>query len=583
MVQKLVLTLVMFLFTAAAVHAQPYCNSVWGGVGFACDIACESSVCSYDPYCCNTNWDLLCATEAASDPNCQSCISPVLFCNTRWGGAGFPFDLACQNSVCSYDPYCCNTNWDSICANEAASDSNCQSCLSPPPVANCNSITVITACSFYTWSVTGITYYDSGIYNAGSNTLDLTIALGTQTSLAGSTNVCVGGTIGLTATGGNTYQWSGPNGYTNTGASITRNGATTAMSGTYTVTITHNECSVVRSINVMVHPTPSATISGATSVCNGGTISLSAPAGAVSYAWSGPGGFTSSTQNMTRSNATTAMAGTYKVTVTGAGGCTATASRSVTVAAPTAATITGATGFCSNGTITLTATTAGVSYQWSGPGGFSFSGATMTRTPAVAGTYTVTVQNAAGCISTASRTVSVTAAPTVSIQNNSNCNRVWLIASGGNSYQWSGPGFTGTGATVLRNPASYGMYGTYTVTVTGSGGCTTSASVTVNPCGDNGGSTKNGGIQLQQLLQAFPNPAQNMSTLSFTAAAQEPAILTVFNTEGKLIATLFNGTTEAGLTYQLPFDTALLPNGIYFAVLQYANGATENTRIMVVR
>ena len=114
MVQKLVLTLVMFLFTATAVQAQPYCNTVWGGVGFPCDLTCQNSVCSYDPYCCNTNWDSVCASEAIQDSNCQSCNSPTPFCNTIWGGVGFPSDLACENSVCSYDPYCCNTNWDGI-------------------------------------------------------------------------------------------------------------------------------------------------------------------------------------------------------------------------------------------------------------------------------------------------------------------------------------------------------------------------------------------------------------------------------------------------------------------------------------
>lgn len=597
MTNKFFTTLLLALLATVAVQAQPFCDSYGSGPGFPSDPACEASICITDPFCCNTGWDSICATAASSNPACAGCVGAYAFCDLIQVSAGFPANPACEAAICNYDAFCCSVRWDGLCAAAAAGNPDCASCLLNN--TDCSSMTTITACSSYYWSVSGMTYYNSGIYtfdeSCGTHTLNLTIALGTQTSLSGTVDVCVGGVIYLVATGGNTYQWSGPGGYTNTGGSITRSGAMTVMSGTYTVTITNNECSVVRSIDVTVHLKPVATITGVTPVCSGGTISLSAPAGAISYAWSGPGGFTATGQNMMRMNATTAMTGTYKVTVTGTGGCTATASRSVTVNAPTAATITGATGFCSNGSVTLNCTTAGVSYQWGGPGGFSFSGATMTRTPAVAGTYTVTVQNAAGCISTASRTVSVTNAPTVSIQNNSNCTRIWLIASGGNSYQWSGPEyFSSVGSTVLRNPASYCMYGTYTVTVTGSGGCTASASITLNPCGANAstafiiedpcsGATKNEGMQMYQSLQAYPNPAQSVSTLSFTPLAQEEAKLSVFNIQGVEIANLFTGVAEAGTTYQLPFDVADLPNGVYFAVLQYANGATEHTRIMVVK
>jgi hypothetical protein len=229
--------------------------------------------------------------------------------------------------------------------------------------------------------------------------------------------------LGLIATGGNMYQWSGPNGYTsNSGGSITRTNANVNMSGTYTVTITNNTCVDILSITVTVHPNPSATLSGSSPVCSGGTITLTAPAGATSYQWSGPGGFSTNTGNintLARTNATTVMGGLYKVTVTNAGGCTASASRSISVSAPTAATVTGATSVCGNANVVLTATTVGVGYAWTGPGGFTATTAAI-NTPAVAGQYKVTVTNAAGCISTASKTITVTAAPNISITGNAN-------------------------------------------------------------------------------------------------------------------------------------------------------------------
>ena len=38
-------------------------------------------------------------------------------------------DADCCESVCSYDPYCCETSWDGICADEAASDMACMDCV----------------------------------------------------------------------------------------------------------------------------------------------------------------------------------------------------------------------------------------------------------------------------------------------------------------------------------------------------------------------------------------------------------------------------------------------------------------------
>ena len=132
---------------------------------------------------------------------------------------------------------------------------------------------------------------------------------------------CEGATIQLstpTVTGA-TYSWTGPNGFTSALQNPTRANATTADAGTYSVTITVNGCaSAAGSTNVVVNATPATpTASNGGPYFEGATIQLSTPtvAGAT-YSWTGPNGFTSSLQNPTRSNATTADAGTYSVTVT---------------------------------------------------------------------------------------------------------------------------------------------------------------------------------------------------------------------------------------------------------------------------
>ncbi len=399
-------------------------------------------------------------------------------------------------------------------------------------------------------------------------------------TLNGNTNICAGGVLGLIATGGNQYQWSGPNSFTQPiGGSITRTNATLNMSGIYTVTITNNVCVDILSIEVTVHPKPSATLSGTTAVCSGGTISITAPAGATTYQWSGPGGFTANTNSITRTNATTTMSGLYKVTVTNAGGCTASGSRTVTVSMPTIANVSGATAVCAGSTLALTCTTAGVNYLWSGPGGFAFNGASMTRTPAVAGTYTVTVSNAAGCISIASRNVTINAVPYLNITNNSTCTRIYLTASGGNSYSWSGPnGFTANSASVNRNPATAAMFGVYTVTVTGTNGCTATASITVNPC-----SGKTTLEETAKLFSAYPNPSDGLTTIAFTATNNEQVLLSVFNIEGKEVAVLFDGTTEANTNYEIEFDMSRLPPATYYAVLHPASGQIQQIKLMMVR
>ncbi|MFC1737678.1 hypothetical protein ACFL1G_01340 [Planctomycetota bacterium] len=40
------------------------------------DPICEASVCSYDPYCCDVMWDSLCAQEALNDPCCDCGLEP---------------------------------------------------------------------------------------------------------------------------------------------------------------------------------------------------------------------------------------------------------------------------------------------------------------------------------------------------------------------------------------------------------------------------------------------------------------------------------------------------------------------------
>jgi len=82
---------------------------------------------------------------------------------------------------------------------------------------------------------------------------------------------------------------------------------------------------------------PSITASSNSAVTVGGSLNLTATSGFASYTWTGPNGFTSTSQNPTITNVTTAAAGSYSVTGTNSLGCSNTSSTSVTVNNPATA------------------------------------------------------------------------------------------------------------------------------------------------------------------------------------------------------------------------------------------------------
>ncbi len=97
---------------------------------------------------------------------------------------------------------------------------------------------------------------------------------------ASSSTTCVGtvASLSLTASGGVSYVWKGPNGYSSTQQNPVINNATGAHNGTYSVTVTSGSgCTAVGSTPVVVGtcPNPPCSLSGTvvssqTAVCSGG-------------------------------------------------------------------------------------------------------------------------------------------------------------------------------------------------------------------------------------------------------------------------------------------------------------------------
>ncbi|MCA9286587.1 MAG: hypothetical protein KDA22_15285 [Phycisphaerales bacterium] len=106
-------------------HANPGCD----------DQSCCETVCAVDAFCCEVEWDSTCKEEAnelcggCGDPNAGSCA-------IAHEGIGCD-DAACCRLVCEIDPFCCEVQWDGVCAGEGCTlCSECFADLEPDGIVN---------------------------------------------------------------------------------------------------------------------------------------------------------------------------------------------------------------------------------------------------------------------------------------------------------------------------------------------------------------------------------------------------------------------------------------------------------------
>ena len=207
--------------------------------------------------------------------------------------------------------------------------------------------------------------------------------------VTGAAQFCAGGATVLTASGNGTFEWS-------TGA--TTASITVSAPGSYAVTATAaNGCAEADTVAVAELPLPAPAVAPAAPFIGCGTTSATLTAhGGGTYQWSTG----QTTASITVSPAATTA---YTVTVTGANGCTASETKTVSVPAALSVSVAKSNVTCfgaSDGS--LTASPAGGTppyiYTWQKDG--LTVGTAQTLASLGPGTYQLTVSDANGCTDT---------------------------------------------------------------------------------------------------------------------------------------------------------------------------------------
>lgn len=219
-------------------------------------------------------------------------------------------------------------------------------------------------------------------------------------NLGANNSICADATQNLDAGGGmDTYRW-----YENGTLLVTETTRLlTADSGTYVVEVTNSAgCTGRDTIEIGNHALPTPDLGPDTSYCVGGTVTVNAGGGYVSYSWSPSGGGSQT--------AVFSAANTYTVTVEDANGCEGSDAIIISEAALPTPSISDGSIVCENGSLSLTGTIGGGStLNWTGLG---------TANPLLvtgAGTYTLVETDANGCVDSVSRAVTQEDAPSVEI------------------------------------------------------------------------------------------------------------------------------------------------------------------------
>lgn len=471
-----------------------------------------------------------------------------------------------------------------------------------------------------TWSGTGVS--GAGVFNpatagVGTHTLTYTVtqnnctatatktvtvtqAVATPGAITGNATICAG-TSDLTYTinavsGAQTYTWSVPAGFTITAGQGTTSINVTAGNSNGSITVTAgNNCGTSASsslaINVSTMPAATITTEGNTTFCEGGSVTLKAPAGNnYTYQWLRNG---TAISGATAASFSATTAGNYTVQVTN-GNCSKTSSAvavNVTNAISNNTVASGSQAVCAGTTTTLQGSTpaggAGTyTYQWeqstNGTDFTAIQGAgTQNHNPGNlnATTWFRRKVTAGGCSSTSAAVkITVNAAPQVSLSAFTKMctDDDALTLTGG---QPAGGVYSGTGvANGTFNPATAGAGNhTITYTFTDANGCAATATQTIEVAAE----CSVTGVEDEEpphKFVLFPNPAKDRLHIEVEVPERTDILIKLVDVRGRTIVQQ-DYTGFAG-SFKAIFDLGTKARGMYFLQFTTKEG-TYNRKVLL--
>lgn len=421
----------------------------------------------------------------------------------------------------------------------------------------------VTGASNYTWSngapfsfivvspTTNTTYSVLGVDNNGctGNTVSsVTVNPLPTLTVTGNTPICAGSTSSLVVTGANTYTWQNGNNSNQVQLTptLTAGFATFQVNGT-----SFDGCVNSKVDSVLVNALPQLTITGASYICTGNSLTLSV-SGAATYTWE-------SGANTTSIVLTPLTSGSFSVAGQSTAGCLGQTLTNFTVVTTPTVGITGNLSFCEGGSTTLTATGANT-YSWN----TGSTASVIVVTPTASTSYTLVGTVSQGCGDTASTSLTVHPVPnlTVAANQSSIClgETTTLTVSGALSYTWNNGAPTSSLVLSPTVSTTYSVIGTNTFNCIDS----TTIYIDVNACN-----------AIQEMkstsITIYPNPSSGRFTITSSVNFE---LLKVFDYSGKLIFE----SCEASLR---EIDLTGFAKGLYLLELTDTNEVLHREKLLV--
>jgi gliding motility-associated-like protein len=433
--------------------------------------------------------------------------------------------------------------------------------------ATTQSVTVSPgATTTYTCEVSGLCDYKQTLQTQVVVKPNPTISFSTGNS----TSVCSGESVAITAGGASSYSWS--NGQTGSTINVTP-----VSNTSYTVTGTLDGCQTSEQVSVSINSLPGLSsnplVTSADCGLSNGALTGAAASGAgpFSYQWTSNGGNIVSNS----ASATNIPAGLYSLNVTDANGCSNdfgpySISNPGAPAAPSISVSNNAVCTDENVSFTINSPDPSMSYEWSGPNGFTSTNNSFSVpvNQATDGSYCV-VATASNCVGPSScETVSVLPPPSLSLNSSAEdtvtCigGDVDLSVSGANTYNWFGPnGFSAGGAQVTVVNVAQSDEGWYNVQANDANGCSAEDSIFVS-------------IAELPSADAMGNSASQSSFCDGTVAQLYGAGGTSYSWAGP------NGFTSVQQNAGIPSFSSD-NTGIYTLTVTDANGCQDQDSVML--